>query len=110
MLQADKDDPEMKKFFKDKIVYIGSTATGAHDFRNTPIDTKLPGVYAHMNLTEMLLQQYFYQPVDDSIVYSLYILGIAMVLLMGFMMFNKAILDIFVLALISGMIFALDYY
>jgi adenylate cyclase len=110
VIGADKDDAKMREFFKDKIVYIGSTALGAHDFRNTPVDTKLPGVYAHMNMTEMLLQEYFYQPIFESFKLSIIFLVASMVILMITMLFGRAILDIIVLGIILSVLYIVDYY
>ena len=103
---------KLAEFFKDKIVFIGSTATGAHDLRNTPIDPKLPGVYAHMNLVNMLEKQFFFKPIDDSVIHSIYVLAGGMALLVFAMVFNNAILDLFVLIVVLGVSYYIDstYY
>lgn len=110
VLSADQNDPKLKELFNNKIVFIASTAVGAHDFRNTPIDTKLPGVYAHMNLTEMLLQGYFYKPDMESMHITLGFLVLTMAILMGVMLLNKAILDISVLTCLIIALYAIDFY
>lgn len=101
---------DLNKIFKDKVVFIASTATGAHDLRNTAIDPKLPGVYAHMNMVSMLQEQFFYKNIDSSVFHSLAILGIGMVLIILVMLFNKAILDIIVVLLLIIITYAVDYY
>lgn len=47
--------------FKDKIVLVGSTATGIHDLRTTPFETSenYPGVEIHANVIENILQKNF---------------------------------------------------
>lgn len=105
-----KIEVDLKTFFKDKIVYIASTATGAHDLRNTPIDSKLPGVYAHMNVTDMMQKQFFFKPINDSRLYSFIILGIGLAILIFTMLLNTALLDIFVLISLLCVTYALDYF
>ncbi|MBD67143.1 MAG: hypothetical protein CME62_18225 [Halobacteriovoraceae bacterium] len=109
VLQADPNDQSLKKFFNNKLVFIGSTATGAHDLRNTAIDPKLPGVYAHINFADMLLQEYFYKPSEESIKYSLIFLAVSMLTLVLAMFFGSAILDIVVLIIILAATYYLDY-
>ena len=109
VVNAKPDDKRLSKFFKNKIVFVGSTATGAHDLRNTPVDSKMPGVYAHMNIIHQLQHGYFYQNLDDSIKISFYLLGIGMVILLGIMFFNKAILDLSTVILVSAAAYFVDY-
>ena len=62
ILSANDNDPAMRKIFKDHIVFIGSTALGAHDLRHTPVDPLMPGVYFHMNMLKMLLDKKIFKP------------------------------------------------
>jgi adenylate cyclase len=94
---ADENDAELKKQLAGKMVFVGSSATGAHDLRPTPLDHKMPGVFAHMNMVHMLMQQYFFSSMDESVKYSLYFLVAGLTILLGVMYFGKAILDLFVL-------------
>lgn len=110
LISSDPNDPELKKLLNNKIVFIGSTALGAHDLRNSPIDTKLPGIYAHMNFTEMMLQKFFYKSVEDSFMFSLTFLLVAMIILLLTMMLKNATLDIFVLVSIVSTLYAVDFY
>lgn len=109
LISADLTDPKLKDLLKNKIVFFGSTAYGAHDLRNTPIDTIQPGVYTHMNFTEMMLQKFFYQPKDQSVSYSLAFLFSSMIILLLFMTFKRAALDLIVLLGIVGGLFYLDF-
>lgn len=103
-----EDDSNYKDILKDKIIFVASTATGAHDLRNTPIDSKLPGVYAHINLVSMLLNEYFYKSIDASIGFSFLILMTALFVLILVMNFKKAIIDLAALVSIIILIYYLD--
>ncbi len=110
ILNAKDDDEKMKNTFNEKIVFIASTAFGAHDFRHTPVDSQLPGIYYHMNLLKMLLDGKFYKPQDDSAKLSWSILAIGSVLMIGMMLFGNAIADLFTMILLSTGVFLLDTY
>lgn len=97
VLQAKNDDEKMKKAFDNKIVFVGSTATGVHDLRNTPLDAKLPGVYAHLNITNMLLKHYFYKDLNDSIYISIIILFLGVLVAVLIQLLDNAFLDLFAL-------------
>ena len=45
--------------FKNKIVLVGATATGLHDFHVTPLDSYYPGVEVHATIIDNLLQGVF---------------------------------------------------
>jgi adenylate cyclase len=102
LLKAKDDDVKMRKQIQNKIVYVGSTATGAHDLRPTPLDAKLPGVYVHMNITHMLINKFFYKPIDESMYLSLAILTIGILILLITQSFGNALADLFVLSLLIG--------
>lgn len=112
VVNSPSDDLKMKEFFNNKVVFVGSTATGAHDLRNTPVDSKLPGVYAHMNLVNMLQHKFFYQKLDESVKVSFIMLAIGLFILLITMIFNKAILDLIVVLLLTFAVYYLDqvYY
>lgn len=106
LLQMSKEDPKGFELFGNKIVYIGATAIGAHDIRHTPLDPLMPGVYVHMNLTQMLLTGFFYQDVNRSMVYSLYFLILGVIALVLIQFLGHAIIDF--LALMA--LVAAQYY
>lgn len=110
VINASPNDSKMKQILNGKAVFIGSTATGAHDLRNTSIDSVMPGVYVHMNMFHILRNQFFFKPLDQSILNSFYILFGSISLLLITMYFGKAILDIFMLLSILGGVYALDYF
>lgn len=70
LLEAEDNDPHMFKAFKDKAVFIASTAFGAHDLRYTPVDPKLPGVFFHMNMAQMMLDKKNFVPKNSSFLWS----------------------------------------
>lgn len=108
ILSAKNNDSKMKETFDNKIVFVGSTATGAHDFRNSPIDSQMPGVYSHINMVHMMLHEYFFKSLEDSVKYTLILMGIGLTLLLATMFFGKAILDIIVLILIISGVYIID--
>ncbi len=111
ILNTKDGDPEMTKVFKDKIVFIASTAFGAHDLRNTPVDPALPGVVFHMNMTHMLLEGKFFVSESDSTKYSWLLLVIGSALIIGVMLLGHAILDFVVVNLIiAGFLYIDTYY
>ncbi len=93
LLNAKKNDPKLIKLLADKLVFIGSIAEGAHDLRNSPIDPNLPGVYYHMNTAQMLLNQFFFKPINESLGYSLILLALSFLLSLGIHFFHNAIAD-----------------
>ena len=45
--------------FKDRIVFVGSTAIGVYDLRVTPFSTVFPGLEVHANVADNILRQTF---------------------------------------------------
>ena len=112
ILNPNADKNSLKELFKKKIVYIGSSATGAHDLRHTPIDSQLPGVYTHMNITSSILNSYFYKSRDLSLIYSfLFLFSGIIIIIFTQQFFKNAILDIFILvAALSGIYYLDKFY
>ena len=48
--------------FKDKIVFIGTSATGLQDLKNTAMDSRLPGVLIHASVAANILTRDFIKP------------------------------------------------
>lgn len=109
VLNAKPTDEKMRQRLQGKIAYVGSSATGAHDLRNTPVDSKLPGVYAHMNVTHMLLNKYFFRPEVESIQWSFILLACAVLLMIGINFIDNAATDLVGVLLIQGGLYYLDY-
>jgi adenylate cyclase len=108
LLQASDSDEKMKEIFNGKMVFVGSTALGAHDLRPSPISAKMPGVYAHINLANMLLNKYFYQNSNESVKYSLIFLVAGMILFLIVQRFNNAILDTIIIATLVAIAYYAD--
>lgn len=94
IVSAKDDDKAMFKKFNNTIVFVASTAFGAHDLRHTPVDPFLPGVYAHMNMTKMLLEANFYKSKELSTDYSWAILFIGTGLFLIVQILGNPILDL----------------
>lgn len=111
ILNAPDGDPEMTSVFKGNIVYIASTAFGAHDLRNTPVDSALPGVVFHMNMTHMLLDGKFFVSEFESTKYSWILLCLGSFMIIATMFFGNAILDfLMVNVIIIGFLYVDTYY
>jgi len=48
--------------FENKIVFIGASAAGLNDLKNTPMDSNLPGVLLHASIASNILAQDFLVP------------------------------------------------
>jgi adenylate cyclase len=110
ILKARDGDPKMSEIFKDKIVFIASTAFGAHDLRNTPVDSALPGVVFHMNMVHMLLEGKFFISENESTKYSWILLVVGSVVMIGTMLLGHAILDFVIVNAIIVFYLLLDTY
>lgn len=103
LLEAKEDDQKVRSLLEGKMVFVGSTATGAHDLRPSPLDPKMPGVFAHINIAEMMQKQFFYKPSDESVKISLVILVLGIMFLLLAQRLASATADLVtVVALIAG--------
>lgn len=93
-------DQELRAL-KGKIVFLGSTANGAHDLRQTPVSPKMPGVYAHMNMFYMLKAKHFFKKAEDSIMFSAIFLIFGMALFLFLHQYENAVLDLLALLLLT---------
>ena len=57
--------------FENKIVFIGASAAGLDDLKNTPVDANLPGVLIHATAASNLLQRDFIHYPNSLFVYLL---------------------------------------
>ena len=64
-------DPELKTALAGKAILIGSAALGAHDLRNLPNQTMVPGYLAHANVFHALDQGFLFKPWEESLLISL---------------------------------------
>jgi len=106
LIQAKEDDPKMKKVFDNTIVFLASTAFGAHDLRHTPISPIMAGVVFHMNMTRMLLEGNFFKNENDSTTMSWLLLVIGTLLILIIQFFGNPVYDIIaVLSLSFGVVY-----
>ncbi len=110
IITAPDNDPKMHQRFKGNIVFIGSTAFGAHDLRHTPIDPIMPGVYFHMNMTKMLLDGKIFISDNDSAYYSWLILIVSTLIILIIQIFGNALVDLLSVILIVGGLYYIDTY
>ncbi len=110
IFQAKDNDPEMQRIFKDKLVFVGSTAFGANDLRNTPVDPILPGIVFHMNMVHMMLEGKFMVSELESTKISWIMLLGGSALIVSVMLFGNAIVDFVAVFAIMGGLFYLDSY
>src|SRR5690606_2029258 len=94
---SEDDEKKLKAAFKDKVAVIGSNAEGAHDFRNSPIDSKMPGVLGHTNMLHMLLRGHFYREDSQNFLIALAMLIAGFILIKLTMRKGNAILDLVVM-------------
>lgn len=110
ILNAKDNDKAVQNLIQNKIIFIGSTAFGAHDLRNTPVDPMFPGVGLHMNLVHMLLDGHYYVPDLKSSEVSWIFLIVSTLIIILIMFFGNAILDfVSVIGVLAG-IFILDLF
>ncbi len=110
ILKSPANSEKMKNILNGKIIFIASTAYGAHDFRHTPIDPMLPGIFFHMNLVHMLMNGYFYVPSSDSTTYSWTMLLASMTLLILVMLFGNPLFDLLTINVLAIGLYIYDTY
>jgi adenylate cyclase len=111
VLQAPDGDEKLKHLFSERVIFIGSTAIGAHDLRNSPVDTKLPGVYVHMNILHMLMDGYFYQELSESIKWSFVLMFVGIIIFLFAQSKGSALADLItVIALTAGVYYVDQLY
>lgn len=111
VINAKDDDAAMKELLAGKIIFVGSTALGAHDLRNSPVDAKMPGVFSHINMAHMLLHQNFFQNSNESVKYSLLLLCLGMLIFVMVQKIGNPFLDAAVtIGLIASFYYIDQYY
>ena len=66
-----------QKYFKDKIVFVGSSAIGLHDLKTIPIDLNYPGVELHATFVNNALNNEFINLLDKKLQIIMLIILIA---------------------------------
>ena len=60
-----------KGTFENKIVFIGATATGIYDMRNTPFDPVYPGLEIHATVADNILKNNFLHKPKWTVIYDI---------------------------------------
>jgi adenylate cyclase len=110
VINAESNDEKIRSMIENRIIFIGSTAIGAHDLRPSPIDNKMPGVYAHINMTHMLLHNYFFKSSNDSVKISLLLLILGFLIFFFIQRFGNPFLDAATLILLITSTYYLDLH
>jgi adenylate cyclase len=71
-------DPQLvpPDFFENKTVFIGTSAVGLEDMKDTPIQNRWPGVYLHASIASNILQKDFITQPPASWVYGMIFLAV----------------------------------
>lgn len=96
--------------FKDSIVFVGASAVGTKDLKQTPLSQSAPGVIFHISLAGNYLQNDFLRPPDPNITFlsmfiGAFIIPWAVLYLKRF--FLRAVLPVALLVLYVGLSFIL---
>lgn len=108
IFEAKDDDARMQFNFKDNIVFVASTAYGAHDLRHTPINAQLPGIYSHMNVVNQLLSGRALKPTAESVKFTWILLALGTALIIVVQVFGNALLDLLAMLILSSVFVYFD--
>lgn len=108
IIESPLTDPQMTKLISNKAVFIASTAFAAHDFRNSPVQSKMPGVLFHMNFLDMLSEGRFFKAREKSLSLSLALLALSSLFLLIVQRFKIAPVNFLTAFVLMGASFALD--
>lgn len=76
-VMADRLDGEP---FRNKVVFLGSSATALGDLHDFPFGRTLPGVEAHVQFTEMMLTNKFLNRPTDADMIEMIVAGVAVII------------------------------
>ena len=94
-------------FFKNKILFLGATAIGIFDMRNTPFDGDFPGVETHANVVDNLLRQDFLRrDVREARVMPWVVLILGVLMAMALAQFGALAGMIITAVVLAGVLFA----
>lgn len=95
--------------FKDKIIYVGTTAVSLYDTKSVPVDSVYPGVEAHTTFVSNFINNEFIKKVDS---YFDILISLVLAFLIGFIVFKSEsiIVSLSATILISFIYIILTYY
>ena len=108
ILEAPDDDQRMLFTLKDNIIFVASTAYGAHDLRHTPVHPQTPGIYTHMNVVNQLLSGRAFKPQSESMKITWITLTICTLLILIVQLFGNALYDLLALVVICTVMYYID--
>ena len=95
---------------KDKIVLVGTSASGLLDIRATPVSPSMPGVEVHANLIENILS-------DDFLSYPIWMVAVECLVIIGISIFMFAFIPkvgawftLFILMILLGTLVSISWY
>ncbi len=92
-----------------KYIFIGGSAAGLNDLKNTPMDANLPGVFIHASILSNMLKNDFLTPANQTLTYTLIFLFSALTTIS--ILFIKKLIIQNGLPILSGVLFAwFTYY
>ncbi len=94
-------------WIKDKIVLVGSTATGAYDHYPTPYIHTYPGVEIQATIVENLLTESYCKKINKNYLFAVLVIILA---IFGIMFYNLSVLSVISLILIFIMLYYLFSY
>lgn len=89
-----------------RVVFIGSSAEGLKDLRNSAIRPYIPGVEIHANIAEQVMEgEYLLRPYIAEFSEILFILGVGLFVIILAPLVNVVVLGLICAALIGGIIY-----
>lgn len=108
IFEASDNDQRMLFQLKDNMVFVASTAYGAHDLRHTPVNPQTPGIYTHMNVVNQLLSGRALKTQAESIKATWITLALTTLLIILVQLIGNALLDALAVILLSAGMYYLD--
>jgi len=93
-------------FFRDKIIFIGATASGLKDIRSVPIDENIPGVEIWATLYSNLTQKHFQRQISP--LWNFFFILVASFLIFLFSQLRRKYLSYLAISLFLISIIAVD--
>ena len=95
--------------FENKYVFIGASAAGLFDLKNTPMDSRLPGVMIHASITSNILQHDFLRMAPGWLTYVL-IMVLVVITVAGIFLGKRGMAQPFMPLSLVALLFAVSYY
>lgn len=110
IISGKDDDQELINALSGKLIFVASTAGGAHDIRHLPIGSLSPGVLTHMNAVNMMMEGRYFTDEDTSALISWGILVVGTLFIILIQLLGHAFLDLFAVAAITSLATYIDTF